>query len=144
VALRQTKTITPLYLGIGRDVINVGVSGEEADLLCRNDILRVRQDLHLIDPWIEWLDPVRLAAVTDLAWLMGYRSWANHLNVRQLLGMGQFDDAIVGLLKGAWARKEHVRINRACQMLLTGEWPWETEALNASPPTGPPSHLPTL
>ena len=60
-------------IGVGRNLEDIGITEQEAELLLLNDIGRVKQEL-VNDQWYMNLDPVRKAVIENMSFNLGYPS----------------------------------------------------------------------
>ena len=113
-----------LTLGVGRRLY-MGLNDEEIDLLLYNDLSRARRALLEKLPWTLRLDPVRFAAVQELAMLSG-TGWVTSKRslLLEALEADDFDRAASQITRTVWAAKYPKVSQRLAKMLMTGEWPW--------------------
>lgn len=118
-----TDTVGKLTIGIGRNLTDVGISALEAYDLLDHDIDRAIVALVGKFPWFADEDPVRQAALIELAFNMGITSLAGFTNTlaawkrHDYLGAGQ------GLRKSKWFRQVQAsRSERIIKMVEQGEW----------------------
>src|SRR6185437_14202908 len=115
-------SVGKLTIGIGRNLDDVGISYDEAEVLLANDIQRTQSALTAALPWLTLLDLVRKAAVINMAFNLGV---SNLLAFHKFLGFLQSHDwqsASIEMLNSKWASQVGPRATRLSRQILTGEW----------------------
>ncbi|MCR4342141.1 MAG: glycoside hydrolase family protein [Gemmatimonadaceae bacterium] len=108
-------------IGCGRNLTDVGISLEEAELLLENDMRRVDAALVEAMPWVETLDPVRKRVVQNMCFnlglsgLMGFRVMLHHLRA------GDYDGAANAMADSKWTEQVGRRAQRLIVMMRTGQ-----------------------
>ncbi len=94
-------------IGVGRNLDDVGITHDEADYLCRNDVFRMERELDAHLPWWRGLDPVRQRAMLNWAFNIGVVEHNGKLltfkNSLRLLEEGKYLEASQHMLKSKWA-----------------------------------------
>lgn len=98
-------TVGKLTIGIGRNLDDVGISADEARLLCANDIERAQEGLDSALPWWRSLDAARQRALTDLAFNMGIAGLLTFQHTLACLAQGDYTEAARGLRESLWAKQ---------------------------------------
>ena len=109
-------------IGVGRNITDVGISSDEANVLLQNDIQRAISMLAESLPWTQALDPIRLAALQNVTFNIGI---AGLMGFRQALGCMQTGDwagAAKNFLDSKWASQVGDRAVRLAQQIQIGEW----------------------
>lgn len=112
-------------IGIGRLVDKRkggGLSNEEMDYLCNNDVKRVRKGLADGLPWFGTLNEVRQAALINMAFQMGVEGVLKFTNSLELIRTRQFDKAAANLMLSLWAKQTPWRAQKMADQIRTGEW----------------------
>ena len=115
----------PLDLDEQLRVLGEGATRAAALWLLDRDVARVREQLLSVLPAVGLLDPVRRAALLDMAFNMGVPRLLRFVKMLDALQAGNWDRAAVEALDSKWARQVGVRAERVARMLRTGEWPPE-------------------
>jgi lysozyme len=99
-----------------------GLTDAQCDALFHYDITHVAG--FLTDyPWFKGLDIVRQAALQDMAFNMGERTFKTFAQFTALVGAHRFSDAAADLRRTAVYSELSVRYGRIARMLETGLWP---------------------
>jgi lysozyme len=113
-----------LTIGVGRLIDKRkggGLSNAEIDFLLNNDIERV---VAAIANWPAWQavanDPVRAAALLDMAFQLGAEGLAQFKNSLALLASKQWQAAAANMRASLWARQTPNRAARVTNMIATG------------------------
>jgi lysozyme len=115
-------SVGKLTIGVGRNLDDTGISGEEADVLLQNDIARATELLEKDLPWTAAIDPIRKAALVNMCFNMGI---GGLLGFRQALGamqVGDWPGAAKHMLDSVWAVQVGDRAKRLAAQIETGEW----------------------
>lgn len=114
-----------LTLGIGRNLDDKGISRDEAEYLCRNDI-RDAEDVAIKtfggSEWAQWPEP-RRAAIASMIFQLGEGGFKGFRATIQCLKEHRWDDAAANMLRSKWHEQTPARARRAASMIQTGEWP---------------------
>jgi lysozyme len=108
-------------IGVGRNLRDVGLSQSEIEMLLSNDIARVEASL-AIYPWFTVLDPVRQAAVMNMAFNLGVSGLLHFPHMLSALDKQDWTTAASEALNSAWAAQVGARASRIAQQISTGEW----------------------
>jgi lysozyme len=109
-------------IGVGRNLTDVGISMAESDLFLQNDITRATSSLEEALPWTSTLDPIRLAAVTNMSFNMGIKGLMGFRNFLAAMQTGDWNTASAEMLNSKWATQVGARAQRLSQQILSGEW----------------------
>lgn len=115
-------SVGKLTIGYGRNLDDVGISTEEANVLLLNDIERATNDLSKHLPWIASMDPARQGVLLNMAFNMGI---AGLLGFRKFLAYVQdmsYTDASEEMLKSKWAEQVGARAHRLSLQMRSGEF----------------------
>lgn len=116
-----TDTVGKLTVGVGRNISDVPFSDDEIDLMLANDIKRAQDGLSAY-PWYTALDPVRQAAVTNLAFNLGLHGLLGFPHFLAALAKQDWPTAASELANSVWATQVGARAARLEQQIATGEW----------------------
>jgi lysozyme len=114
-------SVGKLTIGVGRNLDDVGISHDEADVLLRNDIDRASAWLRTHFPWTLALDEVRRAALVNMAFNLGGRL-EGFVQLLARLEAGDYESAAKEMLDSAWAHQVGPRAVRLAEQIRTGNW----------------------
>ena len=115
-------TAGKLTIGIGRNLEDVGISEQEAEMLLLNDIERAGRLLKDKFPWTMELDEVRFAALINFTFNVGIGTVSKFVNAMALLKAGNYDTAADEFLQSRWASQVGHRALEVSEQIRTGEW----------------------
>lgn len=115
-------TADKFTIGIGRNLEDVGISEQEAEMLLLNDIERAKQTLLQKFPWTAELDEVRFAALINFTFNVGIGTVAKFKNAMGLLKQKNYDMAADEFLQSRWANQVGKRAIEVTDQIRTGEW----------------------
>lgn len=115
-------TADKFTIGIGRNLEDVGISEQEAEMLLLNDIERAKQALLQKFPWTAELDEVRFAALINFTFNVGIGTVAKFKNAMGLLKQKNYDMAANEFLRSRWADQVGKRAIEVTEQIRTGEW----------------------
>lgn len=110
-----------LTIGVGRNLDDVGLSDDEVDYLLANDIKRAQKGLSSYS-WYIALDPIRQAAVTNLAFNLGLHGLLGFPHFLSAIAKQDWPIAAAELANSVWAKQVGDRATRIEQQIATGEW----------------------
>jgi lysozyme len=129
VQLRPYRCPTgKLSIGVGRNLDDVGITRQEAEILFENDLMRATAAVMSRLPWAAQLDEPRQAVLISLAFQMGVGSKASGTGLlgftRMLAAMERsaWDEAAIQLLDSRLAKQTPERTERLATQLRFGEW----------------------
>lgn len=112
-----------LTIGIGRNLDDVGISDDEAVMLCQHDVLRVSSELAAAIPWIGELEETRQAVLYQMAFQMGTHGLMGFKNFLTLAKEGRHQEAAAEMLRSKWAEEDSPsRAHLLSVQFDTGEW----------------------
>ena len=111
-----------LSIGVGRNLEDIGISEQEAEILLLNDIEEAKRQLFAHFPWTQDLDEVRLAALINFTFNVGIGTVSKFVNAMALLKEGSFDMASEEFLQSRWANQVGQRAIDVTEQIRTGEW----------------------
>ena len=115
-------TADKLTIGVGRNLEDVGISEEEAEMLLQNDIQRATVQIQREFPWTTELDEVRFAALINFTFNVGIGTVSKFVNAMALLKAGSYDMAANEFLNSRWAKQVGQRAIEVTDQIRTGEW----------------------
>ncbi len=108
-------------IGVGRNLVDRGLSDEEVDYLLSNDITIVENELDNGLSWWRDLDEVRQRALADLAFNMGLPRLHGFVKMLDGLQRRDYHAAADELLDSKYAKQVGARSERVANMIRTGE-----------------------
>jgi len=108
-------------IGVGRNLVDRGLSDEEVDYLLGNDITIVENELDNGLSWWRDLDEVRQRALADLAFNMGLPRLHGFVKMLDGLQRRDYHAAADELLDSKYAKQVGARSERVANMIRTGE-----------------------
>lgn len=109
-----------LTIGIGRDLDAEGVSKDEIDLMCTNDIFNHVNDLNTHLPWWNGLSPNRQKVMVDMCYQMGIGGVLEFQHFLNYLENGEFDKAKFELLDSVYAKETPERAQENAELIEKG------------------------
>lgn len=113
-------TAGKLTIGIGRNLDDVGISKDEADMLLKNDIEKVIGQLSNSLPWYKNLNKIRQRVLIDMAFNLGIAGLLKFKNTLGHIQAGRWPEAAKGMLASRWAKQVGRRAERLATMMQTG------------------------
>ena len=117
-----TCTSGKLSIGVGRNLDDIGISEQEAEMLLLNDIEEAKSQLATYFPWTQDLDEVRLAALINFTFNVGIGTVCKFVNAMALLKDESYDMASEEFLQSRWANQVGQRAIDVTEQIRTGEW----------------------
>jgi len=115
-------TLGVLTIGYGRNLEH-GVTRDEADMLMRNDLRRVRVAAEKHE-WFGGLSEVRQAVVLDMIFQLGAKGFSKFKKTRAKIAAKDFDEAADEMVRSVWAREQTpTRAKRLARMMREDRWP---------------------
>ena len=108
-------------IGVGRNLEDIGITEEEAELLLLNDIGRVKQEL-VNDQWYMDLDPVRKAVIENMSFNLGYPTLKKFQNMIASISEGDYETASKEMLDSRWSKQVGQRSIELAEQMRTGQW----------------------
>lgn len=118
-----TDTVGKLTIGIGRNLIDVGISKGEAEYLALNDISYHYEYLYKNYPWFKELDEVRQIALVDMQFNLGAVGFSKFKNMISALEKKNYAAAAFYALESKWADQVGKRAKDLSEMIRTAEYP---------------------
>ncbi len=116
------------YLTIGVGILidkrkGGGITKEESRFLLLN---RVKGVVEGIRKHLSWFDSIgnepRKAVLIGMAFQMGLNGLLGFKNTLEMIRVGDYDKAAVGMLNSLWARQTPARAKRMAKQMESGEW----------------------
>lgn len=115
-------SVGKLTIGYGRNLDDVGISGEEAEILLEHDAERAWKALYSRLPWVINLDEVRRAVLVNMAFNLGIAGLLQFKNTLALAESGKYREAAAEMLKSKWAQQVGERAARLARQMESGQW----------------------
>ena len=123
VELKPYKdTVGKWTIGVGRNLDDIGISEQEAEMLLLNDIKEAERQLIALMPWTKELDEVRFSALLNFVFNVGIGTALKFVNAMGQLKLGNYDMAANEMLKSKWAIQVGQRAIDVSEQIRTGEW----------------------
>lgn len=113
-----------LTIGVGRNLDDVGINDEEADILLEHDIedLGRRMAGHPDIPPMDDIGPARYYALMNMGFQMGFTGLLNFQNMLKALREKDWERAKTEALDSQWAKQTPNRAEEVAEILATGIW----------------------
>lgn len=112
-----------LTIGIGRNLSERDMSGDEIDLFFDNDVSYFYSKFIDTYPWFLKLNIPRQIALIDMSF-MGFKTFQTFIHLIEALEKNDFDEAANEVLKSRYATQVGKRAQDIANILKTGELPW--------------------
>lgn len=109
-------------IGVGRNLTNDGLSLDEINVLLKNDVSRITEQLAARIPYFSGMDPVRQAVLVNMAFNMGFNGLEKFPNMLSAIAKGNWSEASDEMLGSLWARQVGDRAKRLALQIRSGEW----------------------
>ncbi len=114
-------TADKLTIGYGRNLEDVGISKDEAEILLHHDIQKVIKQLSTI-PWFNKLSDVRKSVLIDMCFNLGFEGLMKFRRTLALIESQLYVQAAEEMLDSRWADQVGSRAQTLSKMMKTGEW----------------------
>jgi lysozyme len=108
-----------LTIGIGRNLVDRGITREEAIYLAKNDIQGIKQAL-VLNHWYATLDPIRQKVIIDMAFNIGINGLLKFEKMILAIERRDFVKAADEMLDSLWAKQVGERAKRLAEMMMEG------------------------
>lgn len=115
-------TAGKLTIGYGRNLEDVGITAEEAEMLLYNDLAAADRDLKRALPWVASLDAARQEALLDMAFNLGISRLLRFKKMLAALQEKDWEGAANQCLDSTYARQVGARAHRNAHALKHGVW----------------------
>lgn len=115
-----TDTVGRLSIGYGRNLTDVGISQEEADLLLDHDLDVAIRGLMRVHSDVLALDPVRQIVLANMAFNLGVPALGHFAQMWAAIGRGNWTEASAAMLDSTWARQVGKRATRLAAAMKSG------------------------
>lgn len=111
-----------LTIGVGRNLDDVGISMDEAEMLLANDIQHAINSIDATFPWAMGLDSARKDALTNMAFNMGIGGLMGFRKFLAAMQSGDYNTAADEMLDSQWAKQVPNRAYRLSVQIRTGAY----------------------
>jgi lysozyme len=115
-----TDTVGKLTIGVGRNLTDNGISGDEAEYMFKNDIDRVINDLNIHLPWYKNLSENRQIVLIDMCFNIGIFRLLGFKKTLAFMELGDYENAAVEMLASKWAGQVGMRAVELVDMMREG------------------------
>lgn len=116
-----TDSVGKATIGVGRNLVDVGISDDECNILLGNDIARTKKDVQMFLPWVSSLNEARQIVIISMAFNMGIHGLLGFKNTLSLIQAGRYKEASDNMLQSKWATQVGKRANELAKIMETGE-----------------------
>jgi lysozyme len=111
-----------LTIGYGTNLEAEGMTEREAEFMLYSRVIRMIAELGSY-VWLQELDPVRQAAIIDMAYTLGVAGFRGfHITIENMAAKN-YDRAADAILNSKWASEAPIRCAEIANMIRTGQWP---------------------
>jgi len=115
-------TAGKLTIGIGRNLEDVGISEDEANMLLRHDIQEATEQLLHAFPWMGEFNDARISAMINFTFNVGIGTVKKFENTLSYMQSGDWDKAADEMMDSRWARQVGNRAIEVTDQIRTGKW----------------------
>ncbi len=112
-------TVGKLTIGYGRNLDDVGIAPEEAELMLDNDIDQVERHLETVDEYRD-LDPVRQTVISNMVYNLGFRGAIGFKKMWEALSRRDYELAADEMLNSRWASQVGYRARELAEIMRSG------------------------
>ena len=109
-------------VGYGRNLDDVGISEEEAEMLLKNDIYEATNQLLNAFPWMATFSDVRISAMINFTFNVGIGTVKTFTKSIDALKKEDFNLAADMMLDSRWAEQVGDRAIQITEQIRTGKW----------------------
>lgn len=113
-------TVGKLTIAIGRNLDDVGIYPDEAELMFKNDVDRVERELNTVTEY-RALDSVRKVVIANMCFNLGFNGLLGFRRMWAAVGRLDYDAAAREMLDSKWASQVGVRAIELSEIMRTGE-----------------------
>ena len=109
-------------VGYGRNLQDIGISEEEAEMLLKNDIYEATNQLLNAFPWMATFSDVRISAMINFTFNVGIGTVKTFTKSIDALKKEDFNLAADMMLDSRWANQVGDRAIQITEQIRTGKW----------------------
>lgn len=110
-----------LTIGTGRNLDDVGITEQEADILLRNDIATASRELVRAFPWVNNLDDIREEILIEMCFNLGITRFKTFKKMISFCKAGDYQKAADEMIDSKWARDVGDRAKALANLMRKGE-----------------------
>lgn len=115
-------TVGKVTGGVGRNLTDRAFSDDEIDLMLRNDIKGVEQDLDRRLPWWREMSEARQNVLANMCFNLGIDRLLGFVNTLAFMKAKRYDAAAAEMLDSKWAKQVGARAIRLAAAMRKGEF----------------------
>ncbi len=115
-----TDTVGKLTIGVGRNLTDCGISGDEAEYILKNDIDRAIHDLEFHLPWHKNLSEDRQMVLVDMCFNLGVSRLLGFKKALAFMESGDYEKAGDEMFASKWAGQIGHRAVELVEMMREG------------------------
>ena len=108
--------------GYGRNLEDIGISEEEAEMLLKNDIYEATNQLLNAFPWMATFSDVRISAMINFTFNVGIGTVRKFSNTIEYLKNEDWEAAADEMMDSKWAEQVGDRAIQITEQIRTGRW----------------------
>ena len=108
-------------IGYGRNLVDVGITPETAEMMLQEDIDRSIEDADKFE-WFARLNEVRQAVIIDMLFNLGLTRFKKFKHTIIYINSSRYADASREMLNSKWAKQVGDRAIELSDMMRTGVW----------------------
>jgi lysozyme len=112
---KDTKGIDTI--GVGRNLVNRGISTDEAMIMLDNDIQYFTNQLKTVIPWFDSKPDKVKTVLIDMAFNLGITGLLNFKNTLHFIEISDYKSAADTMLKSLWAQQVGTRATEDANIL---------------------------
>ena len=109
-------------VGYGRNLQDIGISEEEAEMLLKNDIYEATNQLLNAFPFMATFSDVRISAMINFTFNVGIGTVRKFSNTIEYLKNKDWDAAADEMMDSKWAEQVGDRAIQITEQIRTGRW----------------------
>ena len=109
-------------VGYGRNLQDIGISEEEAEMLLKNDIYEATNQLLNAFPWMATFSDVRISAMINFTFNVGIGTVRKFSNTIEYLKNEDWEAAADEMMDSKWAEQVGDRAIQITEQIRTGRW----------------------
>ena len=109
-------------MGYGRNLQDIGISEEEAEMLLKNDIYEATNQLLNAFPWMATFSDVRISAMINFTFNVGIGTVRKFSNTIEYLKNEDWEAAADEMMDSKWAEQVGDRAIQITEQIRTGKW----------------------
>ena len=111
-----------LSIGYGRNIQDLGISTAEAEVLLKNDIVRVKNEVFDSFPWYHALNTARQDVIVNMVFNMGLTKFRYFEKLIKALERHKYADASKEMLASKWASQVGKRAVELSEIMKNGRY----------------------